>query len=473
MSLKKLIGIIIIFGVVTAMMSTLEPRVAWIASFCGAFGGGCSETVQYTILGIPVAYWGLAYYTGLAVLYLIRPRWLFFPVMAGMGAEAVMVVVMIRLKLICLLCIINFIWMSVLFLLFFDYRRFSLMLATGLAIYIPVDALITAPYAQVETADACSRPQTVLARVDDREITQKEVDQPLTTRLHKLQTNIYDLRKNTLDAKIDDILLEKEAARRKITVQALKEVFASKAELPDERMVDSYFATGRYRKWGNWTGSGEEIKEKIRQYLTQSLESRQILDHCRKLEKEYPVSIFLEPPDLPLTRVKIDGCPSQGPASALVIVVELSDYLCPACRKGQKTVKRVKKAYKDKIRWVFRENPLESIHPGAGDLALAARCAGDQGAFWAFHDLLFSEKKPGFEDALQYARELGLDMPRFSVCTADQARREKLIQESNAVRRAGITSTPSLIINGTLHVGVPSFEKFCELIDQALADAGA
>lgn len=462
----KIIGIVIILGVVTSIMSGLETKVAWISSFCSAFGDGCRETVPYRMMGIPIPFWGVGYYTMLALLYLIRPSWLFFPVMAGCGMEAVLVVIMTKMKFVCVLCGINLMWMLILFLLLFDRKRIALMLCLGLACYIASDALIQSPWAALPENPA------VLARVGDRDITRKEVEQPITTRLYKSRMQIYQMKQAILESRVDDILLEKDASKKGITVQALRDELSSGTPTPDSRIVDSYFNTGRYKRWGQWAGTEQEIKEKIRQHLAMAEQSQQILDHCQKLRQEYPVSIFLEKPSLPLTHVAIDGCPTTGPAQAPVIVIELSDYLCPACRKGHDVVEQIRKKYKDNVRWVFKANPLERIHPGAGAMALAARCAMDQGQFWAFHDRLFSGKKPDFKDALDYARLLDLDIARFTECAADPQGLEKLKQETQAVRRAGITSTPTLIINGELHVGIPSVEELSRLIDQALTDAG-
>ena len=383
----KIIGIVIILGVVTSIMSGLETRIPWIASFCGAFGDGCRETVPYRMMGISIPFWGAAYYTALALLYLSRPSWLFFPVMAGCGVEAALVVIMVRMKFACVLCAVNFMWMLILFLLLFDKKRISLMLCLGLGCFIVSDALITSPWAaKPENPD-------ILARIGDMEITRQEVEKPLTTQLYKARMNEYRMKENILESRIDEILLEKDAAKKGMTVQALKDELGAEVPAPDERMVDSYFHTGRYKSWGQWNGTEKEIKEKIRQHLVMTEQSRLILDHCEKLRQQHPVTVFLEEPALPMTRVAVDDCPATGPSNAPVVVVELSDYLCPACRRGHKTVERIRAKYKDQIKWVFKANPLESIHPGAGALALSARCAMDQGQFWPFHDHLFTGKK--------------------------------------------------------------------------------
>ncbi len=81
----------------------------------------------------------------------------------------------------------------------------------------------------------------------------------------------------------------------------------------------------------------------------------------------------------------------MGPADALVVVVEFSDYLCPGCRKGYEITKTIRDKYRDRIRWVFKDFPLDR-HEGADKMAEAAHCANDQGKFWQYQDLLFSSE---------------------------------------------------------------------------------
>nr|WP_319393876.1 thioredoxin domain-containing protein [uncultured Desulfobacter sp.] len=468
---KKIVGIIIILGAVTAILSTLETRVAWISSFCGVLGDGCRETVQYSILNIGVSYWGVAFYAFLGMLYLFRPTWLFFAVMAGCGVETVMVILLIQMKLVCILCLMNLAWMLLLLYCFFDFKRFSQMLCVWLVFYVSGGGMVRPPDTGHDPGGSCHESPQIMARVGGTDITRQQVEQPLTTKLYKMQSDIYRVKHTALENRINQVLLEKDAREKGISVQALKDRLVAELPAVKAAAVDFYFKTGIYKRWGSWRGSEAETREKIRLYLRLSAEEEKILAHCQTLRQRYPVTVFLEKPSLPMTRVSIDGCPSTGPDHATVIVVEVSDYLCPMCRKGHDTLERVRQAYKEKIKWVFKANPLESIHPGATDVALAGRCAGEQGKFWEFHQMLFSGKKPGVDDARKYAKQLGLDMGTFDACLADANKKEQFGNDREKLRKAGVTSTPTLIINGKVQVGVPSYEALCQMIDQALNES--
>jgi protein-disulfide isomerase len=112
----------------------------------------------------------------------------------------------------------------------------------------------------------------------------------------------------------------------------------------------------------------------------------------------------------------IEPTMTRGPAAAPVTILEWSDFQCPFCRQAQDTMARLLGEFPDSVRLVFKDFPLRS-HEGALPAALAARCAGAQGRFWEYHDLLFVAQ-PAFarEELLGYARRLGLDLPRFTEC---------------------------------------------------------
>jgi protein-disulfide isomerase len=91
--------------------------------------------------------------------------------------------------------------------------------------------------------------------------------------------------------------------------------------------------------------------------------------------------------------VPTEGDPSIGPDDAEITLVEFSDYQCPFCKRWHDDVfARLLQEYPDQVRIVFRDLPITSIHPEAYPAAAAAHCAGEQGAYWQYHDALFSQK---------------------------------------------------------------------------------
>ncbi len=166
-----------------------------------------------------------------------------------------------------------------------------------------------------------------------------------------------------------------------------------------------------------------------------------------------------------------DTDPIYGAKDAPVTVIMFSDYQCPYCRKWYvETFKPLMEAYPGKVRFVYKDFPLSSIHPEASPAALAARCAGEQGKYWEFQDLLFTDPA-GLSSAAytQYAGALSLDSAKFDECLSTK-RYEKVIEaDYQAAAAIGVQSTPMFFINGVPILGAESIDAFKEIIDQELA----
>ena len=159
-----------------------------------------------------------------------------------------------------------------------------------------------------------------------------------------------------------------------------------------------------------------------------------------------------------------------GPADAPITIVEFSDYQCPFCRRWHAEVyEPLLAAYPGKIRLVYRNLPLTSIHPDALGAAEAAMCAGEQDVYWKYHDKLFSSESLGNSVYLQYAQELGLNVPAFEACLNDHKYQKTIESDSDFAINLGIRSTPTFFINGLAVVGAQPLDVFKQVIDKELA----
>lgn len=159
-----------------------------------------------------------------------------------------------------------------------------------------------------------------------------------------------------------------------------------------------------------------------------------------------------------------------GPADAPITIVEFSDYECPFCRRWHAEVyEPLLAAYPGKIRLVYRNLPLTSIHPDAFGAAEAAMCAGEQDVYWKYHDKLFSSESLGNNVYIQYAQELGLNMPTFEACLSDHKYQKAIETDSDFAINLGIRSTPTFFINGLAIVGAQPLDVFKQVIDKELA----
>jgi protein-disulfide isomerase len=153
-----------------------------------------------------------------------------------------------------------------------------------------------------------------------------------------------------------------------------------------------------------------------------------------------------------------------------VTLVEFSDFHCPFCKRVQPTLEQLMVKYPKQVKLVFRDFPLDQLHPQARGAAEAARCAHEQGKFWEYHDLLFTNAPKASPDDLgKYAEQVGLDGKKFDVCLSDGSQQAAVQQDVEEGSRLGITGTPMFFINGRPLSGALPFEQFVQVIEEELA----
>jgi len=150
----------------------------------------------------------------------------------------------------------------------------------------------------------------------------------------------------------------------------------------------------------------------------------------------------------------------KGPANAPVVIAEFSDFECPACRAAEPTVAQILALYGSRVRFIFKQFPLEKIHPWALQAALDAECAGREGKFWPYHDLLYAHQ-PDWVDAqspaeqlLKYAREAGLAPAKIKACAAEPGVLASINADIAEGNSRWVGATPTFFINGKRFVGV-------------------
>ncbi len=183
--------------------------------------------------------------------------------------------------------------------------------------------------------------------------------------------------------------------------------------------------------------------------------------------------------------LSIEGAPSLGDKNAKVTVVEFSDYQCPFCgRNFQQTMPQLMSDYikAGKVKYVFRDFPLESIHPFAFKASEAARCAGDQGKYWEMHDKLFSNQTALAADNLStYAKDVGVDAEKFKTCLGSGKAAARIRDDQAEGRKAGVSGTPGFFVGvsqdqktvkATKFInGAMPYANFKDAIDSVLAEA--
>lgn len=160
--------------------------------------------------------------------------------------------------------------------------------------------------------------------------------------------------------------------------------------------------------------------------------------------------------------------PAWGPADARIVIIEYSDFQCPYCKMFmENTYVRLRQMYSDQVRFIYRDFPLDSIHPRARPAAEAAQCAHEQGKFWEYHDLLFANQQAlETSDLKRYAQQLGLNMDQFNTCVDTRKYQASVEADVQAGLRQNVTGTPTFFINGQALVGAQPLEAFQAVIAQ-------
>lgn len=181
---------------------------------------------------------------------------------------------------------------------------------------------------------------------------------------------------------------------------------------------------------------------------------------------------------LPLGALAAQGDPlaprALGSATAPVTVYEMSDFQCPYCRQhAQQVFPTIEREYvrTGKVRWIFINYPLTSLHPNAVAAAQFAMCSAKQGKFWPAHDVLFQTqpvwaplRDPGAFLA-SLIDSLGLPRAPMSRCLENGETVQEIKSDAEGARRAGASSTPTFYLEGGLMVGVHAIETFRHVLD--------
>lgn len=168
--------------------------------------------------------------------------------------------------------------------------------------------------------------------------------------------------------------------------------------------------------------------------------------------------------------VSADDDPWRGNKDAKVVIIEFSDYACPYCARFATEVEpKILDNYGDRVKIVFRDFP---VHGQIAYLAAeAADCAGEQGKYWEYHDLLFENQHEWMSNTTKlygYAEQLGLNTTAFKACLDSGKYKSEVDKDLQDGRNYGVTGTPTFFINGKMVVGYRPYEEFTSLIEQEL-----
>jgi protein-disulfide isomerase len=347
------------------------------------------------------------------------------------------------------------------------------MMALMKSLLAPCTILLALACSTPAKQAAGQTPGDVAARIGDRTITLQEVDarwrRDNPTDQAQAVQRLYDGRRDALDAILADMLIEQAAKAKGVAPDqfAASEIASRVTPVTDGHVVE-FFEQNRSQMQGQGL---EAMTPAIRRYLEDQRRAaahRALVAELRKTGP--PIRLVLDPPRQEVAVAADD--PALGGSGAAVTLIEFSDFQCPFCARVVPTLKQVHAAYGDRVQIVWKDFPLTSIHPLAFKAAEAGQCAREQNKFWEYHDQLFANQQALEPESLKkYAVAAGLDAPKFNACL-DSAKFASRVQgQIEAGNELGVSSTPSIFINGRLISGAQPYEVFTAIIDEELERA--
>ena len=305
----------------------------------------------------------------------------------------------------------------------------------------------------------------IVAEVDGEAISSQELTAASSALLARLEQQAFRLKQQKLQELIEDRLLAHEAHRRNVSLESLinAEITSKAAEVTPQE-IDTL-----YELYQNRLHKPEsEVEGQLRSLLRERNVLARRHEFAKTLQANAKVSVYLDPPPPFRVAVGSDG-PSRGPSDALVTIVEFEDFQCPVCKTAKAPLEKVMLRYKDKVRVVHRDFPLQTLHPAAWKAHEAARCAEERGKFWEYRDLLYKNAPAAsLEQLTSYASQLGLDSSEFKKCMDSGKFRDVVQRDEDEANRLGVQGTPAFFINGQLLAGAQSESEFVHIIDEEL-----
>lgn len=274
----------------------------------------------------------------------------------------------------------------------------------------------------------------ILATVNGRNITYGNFESKNRVALYEFRAEIFDDVKHALNDKIYSNLIEAEARSQNLKTNELIAL---------------------------------EVSDKMREFSDEERERLQS-EFRKKLYAKYKVQFFLKEPAPLVLQISVDDDPSKGNEDAPVTVVMFSDFQCSACAAAHPILQKVLADYGEKVRFIVRDFPLETVHENAFQAALAANAANKQGKYFEYIEFLYRNQDALDKESLKkYAVEAGLNLAQFELDLQSETNAAEIRKDIADGKNYGITGTPTIYVNG-VKVRHNTFEDFREAIEAAL-----
>jgi protein-disulfide isomerase len=337
----------------------------------------------------------------------------------------------------------------------------------ALAAVLSFSVIFAPVFSSVASAQSAPpKPNPPIATVDGQALTDEDLAPYVQSQLRPLREQEYQIKKKALDTLITQRVVESEARKKGLTTDKLyeQEVDAKVPE-PTDAELSAIYAVQREQL----SRPFEEVKPQLAQTLKRAKIQQARQEYATRLRDQAKVAVLLSAPRV---QVGFDPARVRGNPKAKVMIVEFSDFQCPYCGQVENTLKSVLAKHEGTVALAFRDMPITQIHPFAQGAAEAARCAGEQGKFWEYHDLLFGDQNGLDRNGLvAKAAKLQLDAKQFDSCLTAEKYKVQIQQDNQEGMRVGVSGTPGFFINGVFMSGAQPEAVFEKAIEEQLAAA--
>jgi protein-disulfide isomerase len=288
-----------------------------------------------------------------------------------------------------------------------------------------------------------------------------DLERKSPTALFQARTAYYEAERKTIDEFIDDYLLGQQARKENVSVAQLLErhVNSSIQPTPSDEALRVYY------EGVDTTAPYEEVRDKIIDVVREKRIAKAKAAYVQSLHSQAKMFILLAPPRAPIA---MNDAPTRGPSNAPVTLLEYADYECPYCQQIQPVLDRIEAEFKGKLAFAYKDFPLP-MHANAQKAAEAAHCAGAQGKYWEYHDLLVGNKRLDPASLKDYARDLKLDTTTFESCLDTGQKAEVVKAQISEAQALGLQGTPTLFVNGRYVSGNLTYERIRAVISEELS----
>ncbi len=331
-------------------------------------------------------------------------------------------------------------------------------------------ALLTS-FAAAQDGNAAKAPEP-MAVFDGQAIYESQLPVGEQAQLQRMLQQVYGVRMRALHAVLDKKLIEAEAKKKDVSVDELyKMEVVSKTADPSEDEVRAYYQSRQAQyKQQPYDSVKDEIWQGLKKVAIQKTDAAYVQGLLQQAMNNRELVLLVSPPKID---VSADPARLRGDSNAAVTIIEFSDFSCSFCKKAESTLNEVLAKYPGKVKVGYRDFPLKQLRPHAEMAAEASRCAGEQGKYWEYHDLLFANPaKEERDDLIADARALKLDEKQFDACLSGGRYKSQVEQDMQLGIRNGVVAAPAFFIDGVLVNGSEPAGVLEKKIDEELSVSG-